>query len=162
MQYTQTYLQPLIHLSPNSELSETTVNSTEPEPTVTVVTSTPSSSTDGWAEVLDEDSANSQDEDTEEPVRTEVLRYLKEKRADMKTDPLDHWKVKQHEYPKLANMARRYLSAPPGSVASERLFSTGKNVLGTVPGFPSLLQTWRQTFFSNTTYVRWAIKRISQ
>ena len=48
----------------------------------------------------------------------------------MKNDPLDHWKVEQHEYPKLANMARRYLSAPPGSAASERLFSTAKNVLG--------------------------------
>ena len=64
-------------------------------------------------------------------VRTEVLRYLKEKRADMSTDPLDHSKVKKHEYTKLANMASRYLSAPAGSAASERLFSTGKNVLGT-------------------------------
>ena len=132
MQYTipQTYLQPLIHLSPNSELAETTLNSTEPEPTVTVVTLTPSTTTDGWAEVLDNDFANSQDEDAEEPICTEVLRYLKEKRADIKTDPLDHWKVKQHAYPKLANMARCYLFAPPGSATSERLFSMAKNDLG--------------------------------
>jgi len=61
----------------------------------------------------------------------EVLRYLKEKRAEIQTDPLEYWKLKQNEYPKLANLARVYLSVPAGSAASERMFSTGKNVLGT-------------------------------
>lgn len=94
----------------------------------------PSTSKDSWAAVLvDNDSGqDSQDEEMEAPYRVELQRYLKEKRiADLTKDPLTYWRVKHNEFPHLGTLARRYLCPPPGSAASERLFSTGKNVLGT-------------------------------
>lgn len=87
----------------------------------------------GWAAVLADESETSQDDvdEAEAPYRVELQRYLKEKRMDVTSDPLSYWRVKQVEYPHLAAIARRYLCPPPGSAASERLFSQGKNVLGT-------------------------------
>ena len=42
---------------------------------------------------------------------------------------LKYWCANRETYPELANLARRYLSCPPGSAASERLFSQAKHVL---------------------------------
>lgn len=94
----------------------------------------PSTSKDSWASVLVDDDSDqlSQDEEAEAPYRTELQRYLKEKRvSDLNADPLLYWKVKAAEFPHLGSMVRQYLCPPPGSAASERMFSTGKNVLGT-------------------------------
>ena len=38
-------------------------------------------------------------------------------------NPLEYWKTNQHRYVILAALARKYLSAPPSSIASESLFS---------------------------------------
>ena len=38
-------------------------------------------------------------------------------------NPLEYWKTNQHRYVILAALVRKYLSAPPSSVASESLFS---------------------------------------
>lgn len=43
-------------------------------------------------------------------------------------DPFKWWKTAQETLPLLSKLASRYLSAPPSSVESERLFSTGGNV----------------------------------
>ena len=114
-----------------SELSEIPpiVQDSENQPS----TSASTTDKDSWSAILNDDSdQQSQDEEAEAPYRVELNRYIKEKRIqDLKADPLNYWKVKQAEYPHLANLARRYLSPPPGSAASERLFSTGKHVLGT-------------------------------
>lgn len=94
----------------------------------------PSITKDSWAAVLvDNDSGQeSQDEEMGAPYRVELQRYLKEKRiADLTKDPLTYWRVKHNEFPHLRTLARRYHCPPPGSAASERLFSAGKNVLGT-------------------------------
>jgi len=38
-------------------------------------------------------------------------------------EPLEYWKNHKQQYSALATVARRYLSSPPSSVASESLFS---------------------------------------
>ena len=62
-------------------------------------------------------------------IREEMQSYLKEKRPGIATDSLSYWKSNCEKYPHLAKLARRYHSAPAGSAASERLFSSGRNVL---------------------------------
>ena len=54
----------------------------------------------------------------------EVNQYLCEPLLDFKTgNPLKWWKCHHQRFPVLAKIAQRYLSAPPTSVPSERLFS---------------------------------------
>ena len=56
-------------------------------------------------------------------AETEVERYLAQDPVPTTTCPLDWWRENQSLFPLVAHVARRYLSAPPTSVASERLFS---------------------------------------
>ena len=80
-----------------------------------------------WYNVtLSEDNDISQDE--EESIREEMQNDLKEKRSGIATDSLIYWKSNCEKY--LAKLVRRYHSAPAGSAASERIFSSGGNVLG--------------------------------
>ena len=58
----------------------------------------------------------------EEEVTTSI-RHLKEM---LKCDPLEYWKANKMVYPRLAS---KYQSAPPGSDAPERLFSTARQIL---------------------------------
>lgn len=112
------------------ELAEMVSEGEEPQ----VIEHQPSTSKDIWENVLVDDDSDqqSQDEEAEAPYRTELQRYLKEKRvSNLQSDPLSYWKVKAVEFPNLGKMVRKYHSPPPGSAASERMFSTGKNVLGT-------------------------------
>ena len=62
-------------------------------------------------------------------MRHEVTDYLKAKRSDQKEDVLTFWKNNRNKWPSLADMAKKYHSAPPSSAAPERLFSTAKHVL---------------------------------
>ena len=47
-----------------------------------------------------------------------------EKPGTRKDDPLLYWKKNEQSNLLLAKLARRFLCAPPGSIPSERLFST--------------------------------------
>lgn len=62
-------------------------------------------------------------------VTNQLETYLREPRLDRKAQPLDWWRINANRFPDLAALARRHLSAPPTSVASERLFSHSGNVL---------------------------------
>ena len=54
----------------------------------------------------------------------EVEQYLAEPLIDLKIgNPFEWWKQNSSCYPILSELARKYLSAPPTSVPSERLFS---------------------------------------
>lgn len=52
----------------------------------------------------------------------EINMYLNENLQDMTTNPFVYWKTAPYSI--LKTLARKYLSAPSGTVASERLFST--------------------------------------
>ncbi|XP_065652748.1 E3 SUMO-protein ligase ZBED1-like [Hydra vulgaris] len=58
------------------------------------------------------------------PSEDEVSRYRKEPCAKMDSDPLQWWKLHQGSYPRLATIAKKYLSVPATTVPCERLFST--------------------------------------
>jgi hypothetical protein len=58
----------------------------------------------------------------------EIATYLHEPTIAIKADPLEWWSVNRHRFPRLSAAARKYLSAPPTSVESERTFSISGEV----------------------------------
>ena len=54
----------------------------------------------------------------------EVDAYLRQPNIPRQQSPLLWWKLNERNYVRVAEVARRYLSAPSTSVASERLFSS--------------------------------------
>ena len=54
---------------------------------------------------------------------SEVDQYLAVPIIDFKSSPYQWWEIHQHQYQVLTKLAKRYLSAPPTSVNSERVFS---------------------------------------
>ena len=62
----------------------------------------------------------------EESFRVEVTIYLKEKRFPITDAVLKDWKDSEDKLPDLAELSRKYHCPPPGSAASERLFSKAK------------------------------------
>ncbi|XP_073671353.1 zinc finger BED domain-containing protein 4-like [Paramisgurnus dabryanus] len=55
--------------------------------------------------------------------------YLSEVPIPRSNNPLEFWRTNQGRFPDLAQMARRYLSAPCTSTDSERLFSAASHVI---------------------------------
>ena len=53
----------------------------------------------------------------------ELKRYLEEPHISREEDPLAWWRERATLFPKLKEMANRYLCTPASSVPSERLFS---------------------------------------
>ena len=72
----------------------------------------------------------SEDSTVAECSESVVEQYLKEPNIphDPKSDPLSYWKGRASQWPILAQLAQKYLSAPPASVASERLFSSAADI----------------------------------
>lgn len=62
--------------------------------------------------------------DSEEPIIDDLERYLRQpQESRVELDILLWWKLRQAEFPHLANMARQFLSLPATSAGPERLFS---------------------------------------
>lgn len=96
-------------------------------PRLAVTTATSSS----W-EGLDNE-GNISDSETEAPSMTlneKLEDYLKLKNVYMDLNPLIWWKENKTKYPKLAKIARIYLSAPAGNQSSESAFLVAKNICG--------------------------------
>ena len=58
----------------------------------------------------------------------ELERYLTDPLIPISEDPLLWWKINEKYYSNLLPVSLKYLSAPPTSIYSERLFSTAGNV----------------------------------
>ena len=56
-------------------------------------------------------------------IEKEVDMFLKDPSPLLDSSPTEWWKVNERRFPRLANVARRYLCIPGTSVSSERVFS---------------------------------------
>ena len=77
-----------------------------------------------FSEILSEPTTVSSKDHEMNSISCEVERYLAEPLFDFKLgNPFKWWTLNLKSYPLLSTLARKYLSAPPTSVASERVFS---------------------------------------
>ena len=65
----------------------------------------------------------------QDKIEAELSSYLLSSETDPDTDPLQWWKVHEANFPRLSNLARKYLSIPATSAPLERVFSTGGNIV---------------------------------
>ena len=61
-------------------------------------------------------------------VIEEFKKYLNIS-VNLSSDPINWWKTNQNDFPRLAKLAKKYLSIPSTSVSSERIFSTAGNLI---------------------------------
>lgn len=62
-------------------------------------------------------------------AKNELDLYLKSPRLDMDGCPLMWWRQEKSKLPMLSLVARKYLCVCATSVSSERIFSTGGNII---------------------------------
>ncbi|XP_065138382.2 E3 SUMO-protein ligase ZBED1-like [Paramisgurnus dabryanus] len=65
----------------------------------------------------------------DQSIRMELTVYLQTTEVDSDTDPLDWWRCHQTNFPRIAKLAQQYLCIPATSAPSERVFSTGGNIV---------------------------------
>lgn len=61
--------------------------------------------------------------------QNEIDKYLKMPLSERTSSPFQWWEVNSKSFPNLAELAKKYLSAPATTIFSERLFSEAGNVL---------------------------------
>ena len=59
----------------------------------------------------------------------EIVNYKRESSMPLDSSPLLWLKVRQKTYPPIGNLSQKYLSIPAMSVASERVFSTERDLV---------------------------------
>ena len=64
-------------------------------------------------------------------VAKEFDQYFHYPKVDLETNPLEWWKLNNKQFPLVSKLARRYWCVCATSVPSERVFSTGGNVVTT-------------------------------
>ncbi|KAI7789530.1 putative zinc finger BED domain-containing protein 1-like [Triplophysa rosa] len=64
-----------------------------------------------------------------EAIEGELKGYLSTPNAESEVDPLGWWKVHEANFPRVSQLARKYLRIPATSAPSERAFSTGGNIV---------------------------------
>ncbi|XP_036940317.1 E3 SUMO-protein ligase ZBED1-like [Acanthopagrus latus] len=65
----------------------------------------------------------------QQALATELQSYLQCADLDSEENPLDWWREHQRVYPRLSKLAKKYLGIPATSAPSERVFSTGGNIV---------------------------------
>ncbi|XP_073719120.1 E3 SUMO-protein ligase ZBED1-like [Misgurnus anguillicaudatus] len=65
----------------------------------------------------------------QQAVEKELGNYLLSPDADHDSNPLDWWKVYQNNFPRVSQLAQHYLCIQATSSPSERVFSTGGNIV---------------------------------
>nr|XP_054600178.1 E3 SUMO-protein ligase ZBED1-like [Nothobranchius furzeri] len=65
----------------------------------------------------------------DQAIACELQGYLQAGTLDTEEDPLGWWKLSQNLFPRLSILAKKYLCIPATSASSERVFSTGGNVV---------------------------------
>lgn len=85
--------------------------------------------TDDWADCMGLNDPEISAGPTANTVETELQDYLAEKILERQKSPFVWWSVNEHKYPNLGLLAKRYLCAPMGSIASEREFKVAKRVI---------------------------------
>lgn len=65
----------------------------------------------------------------QQAISSELQSYLQSGNLDSEEDPLDWWREHQRLFPRLSKLAKKYLCIPATSSPSERVFSTGGNVV---------------------------------
>lgn len=65
----------------------------------------------------------------DQAVLSEMESYLLTRNIDTEDDPLTWWRENKAQYPRMSLLARKYLGIPATSSPSERLFSTGGNIV---------------------------------
>lgn len=64
-----------------------------------------------------------------EKIEAELATYLLTPEVDPDTDPLEWWKRHELSFPRLCNLAKKYLSIQATSAPSERVFSVGGSIV---------------------------------
>ena len=59
----------------------------------------------------------------------ELASYFAEDDTDLFSNPLLWWRINETRFPRIAKIARRYLTIPASSIPSERVFSTAGNIV---------------------------------
>ncbi|KAG9278042.1 zinc finger BED domain-containing protein 1-like [Astyanax mexicanus] len=62
-------------------------------------------------------------------IEKEMKSYLMIPEVDSDVNPLDWWKMQEVNFPRLGKLAKKYLCIPASSSPSERVFSTGGNIV---------------------------------
>ncbi|XP_024859016.1 E3 SUMO-protein ligase ZBED1-like [Kryptolebias marmoratus] len=65
----------------------------------------------------------------QEIIKVELNTYLQYPPADEESDPLAWWRLHEVNFPHVSQLAKKYLCIQATSAASERLFSTGGNIV---------------------------------
>uniref|UniRef100_A0A1I8BC33 Dimer_Tnp_hAT domain-containing protein n=1 Tax=Meloidogyne hapla TaxID=6305 RepID=A0A1I8BC33_MELHA len=73
-------------------------------------------------------SSKSNEPQEKKAMEQEIKIYSELPNLEPKVDPLDWWRENEKKFPKLALIARRFLTSPATSIASEQLFSTARDV----------------------------------
>lgn len=65
----------------------------------------------------------------DQAIALELQSFLQAATLDAEEDPLEWWREFRKLYPRLSHLARKYLCIPATSSSSERVFSTGGNIV---------------------------------